>query len=398
MGNLQSRSNHTIEIYWGRERLVAHRISWFTARFPVNSHLRPYIKWSSPVRGYFYLDLAPRENDAAPWLTGWRGSYHSRSKCNASLREAVELLLEDRMGSHNFNIGHLFQNDNGRRVHVPISKFQDLIEALVTIAISFGCLTGGSRPILRGLKSAYTGHRSFLKYNATIPEAVRFLSIGHMLKSSQMIHDFMFTVLSGFEAAFPKSRTNDGAGAGHGTHHRDCRGISRELWEYLKRQHNEYQHRKRERERRLRDYIADMGNISDNSILLSVRPSAVVDLVSSASTSVKSRPQSWETQNHGKRGQVIVEVKTLGNDSHRTQRDPNREHERHYDRVQFERALAQHMNQFAQEEMQRRYDGFLPWEVHVRGECRRPERHFRGERYGLNAHDELDRDASSVHV
>ncbi|CUS12735.1 unnamed protein product [Tuber aestivum] len=394
MGNLQSRANHTIEIYWGRERLVAHRISWFTARFPINSHLRSLIKWSSLVRGYYYLDLAPRESDAAPWLTVWRGTCRDRSKRNASLREAVELLLEDRMGSHAINIGQLYRNDNRGQLHLPIRKFQDLIEALVNIAISFGCLTGGSRPILSGIRSAYMEHRSFFKHNATVPEAVRFLSIGHMLKSVRMIQDFMFTVLSGFEAAFPKSRSSDGAA----NQHRDGRDIDRALWDYLKRQYNEYQHRKQERERQLRDYLADMGNIPDNSIFISVRPSALVDLVSSASTSAKSRPQSWEIQNPGKRGQVIVEVKTVGNNPHRAQRDLNREHERHHNRAQFEHALAQHMNQFAEEERQRRYDGFLPWEIHLHGECRRPERLFRGERFGPDARDELRRDYSQVRV
>ncbi|RPA92231.1 hypothetical protein L873DRAFT_1710915 [Choiromyces venosus 120613-1] len=346
------------------------------------------------MRGYSYLDLAPRENDAAPWLTSWKGPHHGGSKYKGSLREAVELLLEEGVGSHNFNISHVFQNDRGARVN--ISHFQELVEALVNIGLSVGCLTGGNKPISRGLKTVYMEHQSFFKHNATVPEAVKFLSIGKKLRSGQMIQDFMFTVLSSFELAFPKSRSNDiGPGAGYRGQSRDYRGIDRELWEYLKRQHNEYLHRKRERERRLREYIADMGNCSENSIFLSVRPSALTDLLSSAGACVKARPQAWEKQIPGKRDQVVVEVKTIGNgnNSHRVRRDPNREHERHHDRGQFEHVLAQHMNQFIQEERQRRYDDILPWEVHLHGEYRHAERRFRRERYGLESRDELDEDS-----
>lgn len=386
MGNLQSSANHKIEIYWGRERLIAHRVSWLASRFPINSQFRPLIKWDGPVRGYFSLDLVLRENDVPPWLTSWKGSYHNRSKRNASLRDAVGSLLED---SHNFNIDHLFQSDNRRGVHVTVSNFQDLIEVLVDIGISVGCLTGGSRPISHGIKSKYREHQRFFKHNATIPEAVRFLSIGHRLRSVQMIQDFMFTVLSGFDIAFPKSRTNDSAG-------RECWDLNRELWKYLKGQHKEYQQRKRERERRLRHYLGDMRNSPDNSIFLSVRPSALIDLASLASTSVKSRPQSWEIQNPGQRDHVFVEIKTIGNGNnpHRARRDLNREHQRHHDRGQFEHALVQQMNQFAQEERQRRYDNILPWEVHYAGERWHLERSFRGEGRGPDPRDELGEDNS----
>ncbi|KAG0636292.1 hypothetical protein HOY80DRAFT_1011352 [Tuber brumale] len=327
------------------------------------------------MRGYFCLDLAPRENDSALWLTGWKGFYHDGPKYSASLREAVELLLEDGAGLHNFKLGHLFQSDSRRGVPFSIRKFQDLIEALVNIGISVGCLWGGTRPISQFLISAYADHRSFFRHNATMPEAVRFLSIGHRLKSGQMIQDFMFTVLSGFEIAFPKSRVNDGPDPRLGIPHRDCQGIDRHLWDYLRKQHDEYQRRKHERERQLRDYFATMGKSPGNSIFLSVRPSALIDLVSSASTSVKSRSQSWEIQNLRKRDQVVVEVKAVGssNNPHRAQRDPNREHERRHDRWQFENILARHMDQFAQEERQRRYDNILPWGVHLHGGCRRLE-------------------------
>lgn len=314
------------------------------------------------------------------------------------LREAVELLLMGSAGPHNFNIGHLFQNDNRRRVRFTISKFQDLVEVLIDIGISVGCLTGGSRPILRGLKSAYLDHQSFFKNIATVSEAVRFLSIGHKLKLGQMIQDFMFTVLSGFEVAFPKSRTIDGAAPGQ-SGRKDHQNICRELWEYLKRQHSEYQRRKREREKQLRRYLGDMRNSPDNSIFLSVRPSALIDLASLASASVKSRTQAWEMQNPGQRDHVVVEVKTIGNgNSHRARRDPNRERERHHDRGQFEHALVQHMNQFTQEERQRRYDNILPWEVHLHGEFWHSERRFRGERHGPDSRDELGEDNIEVGV
>ncbi|CAZ80003.1 unnamed protein product [Tuber melanosporum] len=327
------------------------------------------------MRGYSYLDLAPRENDEVLWLKGWKGSYNNGSKHNASLREAVELLLEDGVGSYNLKLGHLFQSDSRRGVPFPIRKFQDLIEALVNIGISVGCLRSGIRPISNFLEAAYMDRRSFFRHNATIPEAVRFLTIGHRLRSRQMIQDFMFIVLSGFEVAFPKSRVDDGADPRLGIQ-RSCPGMDRDLWEYLKNQHSEYQHRKRKRERQLRDYFATMGKSSDNSIFLSVRPSALIDLVSSASTSVKSRTQPWEMQSLRKRDQVVVEVKTVGNnnDPRRAQRDPNREHERRHERGQFEHILARYMDRFAQEERQRRYDNILPWEVHLHGGGRRLER------------------------
>ena len=64
-------------------------------------------------------------------------------------------------------------------------------------------------------------HQSFPKRNATIPEAVRFLPIGHKLKSMQMLQDLLFTVLSGLDTAFAKSQTYDGAGPGHDAQLRD---------------------------------------------------------------------------------------------------------------------------------------------------------------------------------
>ncbi|PUU72387.1 hypothetical protein B9Z19DRAFT_894218, partial [Tuber borchii] len=320
------------------------------------------------IRGRFYLDLARRENDIPLWITSWKGSYNDRSKCSELLREAVELLLDGSTGLHNFNISHIFQNDNRRRVRYTISRFQDLVDILIDIGISVGCLTGGSRPISRGLKSTYLEHQRFFKNIATLSEAVRFLSIGHRLKSGQVIQDFMFTVLSGFEIAFPKFRAIDGAPPGQSGQRNGHENIGQELWEYLKRQHREYQRRKREREKQLRRYLGDMRNSPDNSIFLSVRPSALIDLASLASASVKSRTQAWEMQNPGQRDHVVVEVKTIGNgNSHRARRDPNRERERHHDREQFEHALVQNMNQFAQEERHRRYDNILPWEVHLRG-------------------------------